>query len=197
MSGLTSFSGGSGAVILVPVAPLPIELIAFEVTNNNNETAWINWSTASELDNEYFQIDRNIDGANWEHVATIEGAGTVNHSINYSIIDNTPYSGISYYRLKQVDFNGDFEFSDIKVLKFSIALTAELTVVPNPTHSLITITGEENELSGIELYNIYGKEMNPGTIDKENGLRTMDLSRLASGVYYLQSQSNSIKVLKE
>jgi hypothetical protein len=92
---------------------LPIELISFEAKMNTNKQVDIFWATASELNNDFFTIERSADGVNWEIVTTATGAGNSIYRIDYAAYDSRPLSGISYYRLKQTDFDGAFEYSNI------------------------------------------------------------------------------------
>lgn len=92
---------------------LPIELISFEAKLNTNNQVDIFWATASEQNNDFFTIERSTDGLNWEIVTTVAGAGNSINRIDYHAYDARPVSGISYYRLKQTDFDGAFEYSYI------------------------------------------------------------------------------------
>lgn len=91
---------------------LPVELVSFSARYFDNRVD-IEWTTSSETNNDYFSILRSADGRSFETIQTLKGAGNSNHLINYSIIDEHPLSGISYYRLKQTDFDGEFEYSEI------------------------------------------------------------------------------------
>ena len=110
--GMTSFStftinGSSGSN-----TALPVELLFFNATLNG-KVVDLTWSTASELNNDYFTVERSVDGFNWENVVQVSGAGTTNQTTNYSDADTRPYNGLSYYRLKQNDLDGEFSYSDI------------------------------------------------------------------------------------
>lgn len=91
---------------------LPIELISFAATPQAG-TVVLNWSTATELNNDFFTIERSVDGFSWEDLLSISGAGTSIHRLDYSAKDVRPYAGLSYYRLKQTDFDGQFSRSNI------------------------------------------------------------------------------------
>ena len=93
--------------------PFPIELLYFTANPNTENTIDLNWSTASELNNDYFTIERSIDAINFEFVDVVPAYGTSNEILYYDDIDENPYEGISYYRLKQTDYNGVFTYSDI------------------------------------------------------------------------------------
>jgi hypothetical protein len=99
-----SCSGGLGTVV-----SLPIELINFIPHVQDN---WVNlkWQTASEINNDYFTIEKSKTASNWIIVTQVNGAGNSSNILSYSTTDQIPYNGISYYRLKQTDFNGQFEY---------------------------------------------------------------------------------------
>ena len=111
--GMTSFStftiNGSSA----PSTALPIELLYFNATPNQSVVD-LTWATASELNNDFFTVERSIDGLTWENVVTVNGAGTTTQRNNYSAVDTRPVAGLSYYRLKQTDFDGAFTYSEIR-----------------------------------------------------------------------------------
>jgi hypothetical protein len=94
---------------------LPIELTSFTVKKYQYENI-LNWVTASERDNDYFTIERSIDGYYWEQISKLNGAGTSSKQIKYSYVDDSFKSFINYYRLKQTDYNSDFKYSEILVV---------------------------------------------------------------------------------
>src|SRR5690606_18127695 len=94
-------------------SPLPVELISFEATAGDY-SIFLTWSTASEKNNAGFNLQRSIDGYNFENIAWIDGNGTTNSPNNYSFEDKNVKPGVMYYyQLKQVDYNGEFEYSPI------------------------------------------------------------------------------------
>ena len=97
--------------------PLPVNLVSFSA-EIVKESIQLNWETASEIDNDYFSIEKSTDGISFEEIEKIAGNGNSNVPINYSFIDENPHNGISYYRLKQVDFNGAYEYSAIVSANF-------------------------------------------------------------------------------
>ena len=106
---------------------LPIELILFEAHVLNDQTVQLRWETASELNNDFFTAQKSIDGSNWQIVGYQDGAGTSNIVASYSKIDYSPFSGTSYYRLKQTDFNGQSEHFPI----ISVTLPLNETIRPS------------------------------------------------------------------
>jgi hypothetical protein len=101
-----------GYIVLSDNAPLPIELITFEATAKKGIVE-LNWTTASETNNDYFTVEKTADGNHFEVVNKINGGGTSSSVLGYKTEDKTPYYGLSYYRLKQTDFNGDFTVSKL------------------------------------------------------------------------------------
>lgn len=93
-------------------APLPIELLYFDALAIGAQVA-LNWATATEQNNDFFTVERSADGLIWEEVLVMKGAGTSIHKIDYSAVDSRPLSGLSYYRLKQTDYDGQFSYSSI------------------------------------------------------------------------------------
>ena len=179
--------------------PLPIELINFTVSSLNSKHAQLDWQTASESNNDYFTIERSQNGMDWESLKTINGTGNSLILLNYSAIDYDPYTGISYYRLKQTDFDGQFSFSNIRSVKIDNLVNVPIKIYPNPTDYQITITGNAIELETVNVYNIFGKNVTKSVIIKINNNQktVLDLSELSSGVYFIKTKTTANKVYKQ
>ncbi len=161
------FTIGSGT----PNNPLPIELGAFNVVLDNN-TVKLSWTTISETNNDYFIIERSKNGESWEQLRLVKGAGTSGQLLNYREIDKTPLDGISYYRLKQVDFDGQYSFSQIKAVDSKNFQATQLSLYPNPiSGDVVVLKSERDIINGVitvfsidggVIYqdsNLYGKEV--------------------------------------
>jgi hypothetical protein len=118
------FGGGGGS--------LPIELLSFGVEANDANEVVVEWSTASQQINDYFTIQRSIDGYEWSDVTKITGCGSCNTQIDYSYIDRNPHIGLSYYRLMQTDYDGNFEIFTPKSVTVASDRTIGLNIYPNP-----------------------------------------------------------------
>jgi len=105
----------SGSAIFCQSCALPIELISFNA-NLFSGLVEVDWATATETDNDFFEIQRSGDGLNWEVIEVVDGAENSSSLISYAIEDRAPLLGLSYYRLKQVDMNGAFSYSDTRVI---------------------------------------------------------------------------------
>jgi hypothetical protein len=122
-NGITTFSEFTG---IGNGTPLPIELLTFTADAAENEVV-LNWSTASEINNHYFEIERSLDTKNAVKIGKVDGAGNSNTYLNYTLPDENPELGINYYRLKQVDFDGKFTFSEWIPVKFEGADKLQLS----------------------------------------------------------------------
>src|SRR5690606_19164216 len=106
-------SGISTQTILGDPVALPIVLSDFQASITGSQTVQVEWSTFAEKNNDFFTVERSADGKNFEVLTAVEGAGSSNKKLSYSYEDKKPLTGYNYYRLKQTDFNGDFEYFKI------------------------------------------------------------------------------------
>ncbi len=163
--------------------PLPIELISFNATVQQAEVK-LQWATASELNNDFFTIQRSQDAESWEDVVEIKGAGNSNERINYETTDGLPYNSISYYRLKQTDFDGAYTFSPVR--RVEVNQPYYLKVYPNPSNGIFKVsTGFDLEAENIRLVNMLGQTI-PVNMQKEDSTTSLQPISVAPGVYILQ-----------
>ena len=116
---------------------LPIELISFEAFAMNDDVK-LEWATASEVDNDRFEIERSLDGDHFEWIGSVPGAGNSNGTHYYSQLDSDPHIGINYYRLRQLDFNGDHTYSPVRSVMMP-GIPGEVQLVPNPGSEVVDI----------------------------------------------------------
>ena len=116
---------------------LPVKLTSFNVTADAKKVK-LDWSTAMELNNDHFEILRSNDGKTWESISSVKGHGTTSLTNNYKIYDESPLSGINYYKIKQLDIDGKISLSEMKAIKFQAGVNSVLKVSPNPAHGNIT-----------------------------------------------------------
>jgi len=119
----------------IEIAALPITLISFEVAVNEDNEVKLDWTTATEVNNSFYTIERSTDGINFETVANIDGAGNSNAVLFYTYVDTKPVNGLSFYRLKQTDFNGEFDYSQVRsvrVAEIKKEFKASYKAYPNP-----------------------------------------------------------------
>ena len=144
------------------------------------------WTTATEINNDYFDVERSADGTLFEHIATIKSEGNSYETKNYFTIDENPNKGINYYRLKQVDIGGkDYSYSAI--VSVIVGKTSNFIVYPNPTKDILNFNyTEEYENANITITNTLGAIIKTFTINDKN--QRLDLSDLSDGIYYLSSR---------
>ncbi|MFT6728111.1 MAG: hypothetical protein ACI9RU_001735 [Litorivivens sp.] len=177
---------------------LTIELISFDVELIDKKVR-LDWQTASEINNDYFTIERSQNVLDWHEIDKINGAGNSSSWLNYSSLDNEPFIGVSYYRLKQTDFDGEFSYSFIRSINIDRFENARIEIFPNPFYNQITILGSSAELKVIIIYNALGQNVTQLTeqIVKNETLLVVDLSRLNSGIYYVKTKTTAHKVSKQ
>ncbi|NCS89223.1 MAG: hypothetical protein AUK34_00350 [Ignavibacteria bacterium CG2_30_36_16] len=176
---------------------VPVELISFQGMVENKKVI-LTWQTASELNNSGFQVEKSFDKENWFNIGFVEGSGTTTEKINYIFIDNNIVTNIQYYRLKQVDHNGQYKFSDIiKIIGNSLITTFQLyPSYPNPFNSSTVISYQVPHRSfiNISLYNIIGEKIiQIVNEEKSEGLHKelFQSSLLPSGVYFVRMTSSA------
>ena len=118
-------------------APLPVEFTHFTVAAKGAQTQ-LDFATASEINNDYFEAQRSSNGRDWEIIGKIEGAGTTQQEQKYSFADRQPLPGMNYYRLRQVDYDGQFEYSSIVSIIME-AVLGEISIHPNPVQDNLQI----------------------------------------------------------
>jgi len=163
--------------------PLPIQLISFIATAQQMEVK-LQWSTASELNNDFFTIQRSQDAESWEDVVEIKGAGNSQVRLDYETIDGLPYAGISYYRLKQTDFDKQYSYSGVR--RVEVEQAYQLKVYPNPSSGIFRITtGFEIQSENVKVMNMVGQVI-PISLQTDGTSGILELGSISSGVYVLQ-----------
>jgi hypothetical protein len=173
--------------------PTPVTLVDFNALKNGSEVA-INWQTATEINNDYFIVEKSKNGIDFTTVGIIDGSGNSQSTLNYQTTDHSPYYGISYYRLKQVDYDGTVSYSKIEAVNFNG--NKNLTVSPNPGTGIFNIQGLNGE-SEISVQNPLGQVVliKKGFSDSSE----IDLSSQPDGVYFINinngDTSESTKII--
>jgi hypothetical protein len=159
--------------------PLPIELISF-TGEIKNSLVQLDWTTESERNNAFFTVERSINGMDWNKVIDVSGAGNSLETLNYTTWDLNPVHGVSYYRLKQTDFNGDFEYSDPITIDFNVKTTL---LYPNPTKDILNIFGADIGNSEITIMDALGKTVILDQKKLTDNHVILDIGDIPSGIY--------------
>lgn len=194
------FNGSGGAsnylTTAAPVAnatTLPVTLVSFNA-QKVDETALLTWSTSSETNNSYFEVQRSYDNVKFAPIAKVKGKGNTTTLSRYQFTDMLsnldPQQELIYYRLKQVDFDGQFEILSTRVIKLNKnneALALEL--FPNPANKYINMRLNENADWKYEVCNMDGSTVLTGNVSN-NFEQNIDINKLPQGVYYIRVQLN-------
>lgn len=199
-NGASSGSGGSGwVIVIVSSSPLPVELSAFEVGLEGAKVA-LHWTTATELNNEKFIIESSTEGEIFSAIGEIQGAGTIAETRNYRFVHHTPIAGVNYYRLKQMDFDGNFSYS--KVVAVEAPGKVDLLLFPNPTKDQFYLQYPiSNGPSLIQLYDALGRRIKTSIGGYTGNYEVKLPESLAKGTYWLKvergGKMQTVPVVKE
>ena len=183
-SSLEDFVNSGGSV------PLPVELLYFNITSKNGVT--LSWATASEINNDYFVIERSEDGNNFYEIGRVAGNGNSSEEISYEFTDKFVLAPIEYYRLKQVDFNGQFEHFEVKridtgITKEQVQITAYPTIIKDGNLRLSSNT--PFQIQQITIYSLSGgeaKSLSQNTIQENPLSYQVNTTGMTKGVYLLK-----------
>ncbi|MCW3085266.1 MAG: hypothetical protein JWP12_2632 [Bacteroidetes bacterium] len=185
--GLSSFS--QFGIATPTIVPLPIELLLFTAAVNGKDVD-LNWKTATEVNNDFFTVERSADAMDFGFVDEVKGAGNSNQPINYFTKDNNPLPGTSYYRLKQTDFDGHYKYSNVVPVNI---VSKDFELVNTYTNSAagvleITLNNNSNYLIKFDLYTSIGeKKYSLATqINGQNVKVELPCATLAKGIYLLR-----------
>lgn len=178
---------------------LPVELTQFDA-QSKDDMVELAWTTATELNNDFFQIEHSRDGIQFDAVGKVKGVGTTTETINYNFMHRQPASGTNYYRLKQVDFDGAYEYSDIISVEV-YSRTNGIRVYPNPTVDRVFIQVDKQPKDiQFALTTILGQKVDVQPATGDFGWE-LDLARLPKGIYVLQldydGKSLTKRIVKE
>jgi hypothetical protein len=177
-------------------SPLPIKLISFKV-GKVGTSLLLEWATASELNFDYFAIERSSEGKNFSEISRIKGHGTTNTRNDYELYDNRPLIGKNYYRLKSVDFDGYTEYFDVVVADYSGEKS--FVVSPNPSNGSIVnfaLNFSPDENSIIVIYDNLGTTIQLARPVDIQQIITFP-NRLKSGLYYAKITSRDLTMVEK
>ena len=180
-------------VYVVDFSPLPVRFREYNVINNDRVSA-ITFSTASETNNDYFTIERSGDGRSYDAIGEIDGAGDSRSEIKYAFTDEQPLPGINYYRIKQTDFDGRYDFSEVRAVRHS---RGNLVVTPRTTEGRLQVVTDASDYS-LEVYNTSGHAVK--TFMSLSQDQSISIEDLTAGIYYIRTISGghaeTIRIVK-
>jgi hypothetical protein len=178
-----------------PQQALPVEISSFEVTKRGEKSAELVWVTQSEQNASHFEIERSYTGADFEYVGSVEAMGESKETVSYDYIDrtielNTNQNTIVYYRLKVMDNDGSFEYTDVKNISFETE-DVEVVVHPNPTADYVVLNSDA-AITGVSIFDIDGKLL----VDNLPYEGKVDFTSLNSGMYNVMIHTENGNFLK-
>lgn len=188
---------------------LPVNLLYFNALKGNGKVD-LKWATGSEKENDFFTVERSIDGRNYEKILTVPGAGTTSSTHTYSAQDKNPYHGTAYYRLKQTDFNGEFTYSEIRTVKYDEIKTEAAVEIRsvNPSlfndHFTVNYTAKEAGPVVFRVTSINGQLIDEEARMMEEGnnyIEWADERNVPKGIYFVTlhtaTEKAVMKVVKQ
>lgn len=182
-AGPTRWSHVDNFVLNGPCTVLPIELLCFKAECKNSTTV-LSWGTSTEKNNKSFAVERSVDGINFSEIGTVKGSGNSNHQINYEFTDPTPQKTLSYYRLKQTDYDQSMSYSNIIGSEKCLGVFGfQVDLYPNPSSDNVFIrTGVTN--SKLIVVNTLGQIVLDSSIELME--TWIDVSQFENGIYFVQ-----------
>lgn len=169
----------------------PVTLLDFKVAKLTRSVE-LNWSTVNETGNDYFAIERSTDnGRTFSEIGRAKGTGNSRDYNAYDFVDDNPFRGTSFYRLRQVDFDGTKTFYGPLSVQFG-EISTTVTIFPNPAYETISLRGLAGDVEVIEIFNALGRLVKTvrNTTNKSAGV-SIDISGLHRGVYLMKYRSGS------
>ena len=151
------------------INPLPVEFVSF-TGKALNTSSQLNWSTASETNSDYFEVQRSVNGVDFVNVGTVAAAGFTTDVKQYSFTDHHPAAGYNYYRLRQVDRDGAEEMTNIVAVYFT---KRSMAVFPNPAHGTqltVQLPDENTAIQRAVLFDLSGKQIQSLSTDNFGGV---------------------------
>ncbi|PWU00170.1 MAG: hypothetical protein C5B52_09265 [Bacteroidetes bacterium] len=177
------------SAMVVATGTLPVTLLNFDAVGAQGKVN-ISWSTATETNSDYFDVERSADGVHFSTVGTVNAKGNSTSVSKYSLVDGNPINGVSYYRLKEVDIDGRFTYSKVVIVR-SNGASARVLISPNParTQATITLTLDQAQSLQVRVFDNTGRATRSYRFSGAAGVNKFDLNdigNLPSGVYNVE-----------
>ncbi|MBL7913594.1 MAG: T9SS type A sorting domain-containing protein [Bacteroidia bacterium] len=185
--GVTGLNHGTWTVAL-DASPLPVELLTFTAKPEENKRVRCDWVTASEINNDFFTIERSKDGVSFEPIGMVDGSGTTSAISEYYFYDQSPYSGVSYYRLKQTDFDGTQTWSNIIAVR--LHGDNNINIYPTIVNDFINVESTSDSDLYFSLYSADGRLVMVYDLksDKKSASAfQIQRGNIASGIYFART----------
>ncbi|MEM9918639.1 MAG: DUF1501 domain-containing protein, partial [Bacteroidota bacterium] len=172
--------------------PLPAVLTYFDAYTTDGEVVELEWGTSSELNLERFDIERSADGKSFKPIDSVPAAGSAESTEVYYALDESPLSGLSYYRLKQVDYDGSFQYSEVRTVEIKSKDMGQARLYPNPAvaQTQLTLANESGNIleATIQVLSVDGRLVQQQAVRVQNGFNKIPISLegLLGGQYFVK-----------
>ncbi|RYZ61468.1 MAG: T9SS type A sorting domain-containing protein [Chitinophagaceae bacterium] len=169
---------------------LPVTWLSFTAGRQVN-TSILKWQTTSEQNTAYFAVERSSSDGTFERIGTVQAAGNTNATRSYSFVDAAPRKTANFYRIKQVDNDGRFTYTPVRLLNFDEATSGSLLVYPVParTRLIVSLPIQLEGLTTVTIHSADGRLVQQQQVPVQGGGQLMDLniSALPNGVYHVKA----------
>jgi hypothetical protein len=177
---------------------VPVTLVDFTATAKSNKTTLLQWKTATEINSDYFIVERSTDGRNYTEIGTVNATGNSNTTVGYQLTDYFPETGINYYRLKMVDIGGQFRYSIIVSVTFKNTKSETINIISTGSYTNrfdINLNSNLAQPAAIAVYDAAGKVLFKTNIVLQKGLNNITkYMLLPDAIYYLMIVTISDKI---
>lgn len=198
---LTSQASLVGFALSLNPGSLPVNLHDFNGTVLTGDQVLLSWTTSAEINNDKFEILCSNNAVNWVKSGEVKGNGNSNSIIKYTFTDKPAFSGIVYYKLKQIDFNGEFEVSEIIAVNTGNVINNGFIVFPNPASGILYVKSITNQDDGsvntYKLYDVAGTLVGGGNISNEDNSGILLGESIVSGHYFIVVDQNNNEVVRK
>jgi hypothetical protein len=178
-------------------AVLPIVLVDYQAKLQNNSEVKLTWSSASEQNNDYYELLRSTDGKTFISLGKVKGQGTTSQQNYYSFVDITPKKGTNYYKLLQMDRDGKTTELGIKSVSFDFKAQLEVAVYPNPSSSVVNVEFEANQFIYISVIDLAGKVIIKKEITETQSKISLNIADLPASNYIIKLQGKKGVKIKQ
>ena len=179
---------------------LPVSFLFFTASKKNERAVFITWRTSQEINSSYYEVQRSKDAIVYTNIGRVDAAGTAGVARDYNFTDQEPMKGMNYYRLKQVDLDGNFVYTPVRLVRFEEKSNEFVKYYPNPTAGVLNIqvtVQMKAEAKIINVFNAAGEVVSQTKTGPSNsGIIQVDLSRYTNGIYFIQiktATTNSVQ----
>ena len=177
-----------------PMVILPVTLLSFDASSLSNRRVELDWATSAESNSDHFEVQRSQDGRDWIGIGQVLAAGNSDATHQYSFVDDAPYAGVTWYRLKQVDRDANASLSKTLTVHIDQPAAAALHIYPNPAMSYLVVEGASQAIS---IFSTAGQRMMVRMVPEGQTKTTLDLTALPRGAYFVKASERTTVFYKQ